>query len=271
MSDHTCPNCGQTILATDTVCWHCGWQLPRKSSRANPVLTQPAEVESEPYSLRNIMVYGGMTGLVIVLALWVMGSLGKRPLAVIADRTSLPAGWTAVTDANLTFTLNLPPGWSWQEAAEAGQDAFSQAIIQDDLLPAALAPFGRFDQQLQLLMLAANQTADQVDDLTGYLIIARDRRAQPLTLDDAKFLLEAYDDKIELLRTEYVDGVRGEPQADFLVRVIDDEGGTTLRCQQKIILQPQGNYLLAACSLPKTYTSLSTDLHDILASFQPLS
>lgn len=209
--------------------------------------------------------------LVILLGLWVMGDLGKRPLVVIAEQTDLPAGWKSVTDADLTFTLNIPSNWDWQEPEKVGGNELHQAVVEDDLRPSIMAPFGRFDQNLQLLMLAVNKPPGQTDDLTGYLIIARDIRPQPLTRDDAQFLLEAYDDNIKVLRTEYVDGVRGEPQADFLIRVVDDIGETALRCQQKVIIHPQGNYLLAACALPNIYTALSTGLHDILASFQPLS
>ncbi|MFQ5419787.1 MAG: hypothetical protein ACE5EY_05435, partial [Anaerolineae bacterium] len=97
MNDHSCPNCGQTILASDTICWHCGWQLPRKSSPATSTAPPMEESEAESYSLQTILAYVGMTVMVVVLAGWVMGSLGKRPLVVTDEQTTLPAGWTAVT------------------------------------------------------------------------------------------------------------------------------------------------------------------------------
>lgn len=229
------------------------------------------ESEAESYSLQTILAYVGMTVMVVVLAGWVMGNLGKWPLVVTAEQTTLPAGWTAVTDAGLTFTLNLPADWNWQEAGEDGENDLYQAIIEEPLRPSIMRPFGKFDQNLQLLLLAADSSSSQAKDLSGYLIIARDLRPQPLTRDDARFLLAEFDDTIELLRTEHVDGVRGELQADFLVRVVNDVGETALRCQQKVIIQTQGNFLLAACALPDIYPSLSTELHNILASFQPLS
>jgi len=272
VSDH-CPNCGQSILETDTVCWHCGWKLPRRTgAKIKPAPAHLDETDQQPYSLKLIAGYGVITGLVIVAALLVIAALGNRPRVITTEDTKLKPGWTAVTDRSISFTLNLPDGWVFQEPAGPQESLLlTDQIESDALMRATISPFGRFDSNLSLRLLAANGPIRESRP-NSFLIIVEDNRQKQLSLNEAVALLENSTPGLVILRTDVGESLRGEPQANFLVRVVGGNPPTSLlRCQQEFVRSDPASFILSACAAPSVYPALSTNLHDILASFQLLS
>jgi uncharacterized OB-fold protein len=73
-----CDNCNQTILPTDTVCWHCGKELtPAKIERKTkvPVTDSTRPETSEPISITAVSIFALITLLTILLLIVVTNAL----------------------------------------------------------------------------------------------------------------------------------------------------------------------------------------------------
>ena len=106
-----CPNCDQPVLATDITCWHCGYQLPKRTNArpaAAPVsvspsgqLGTPGEVTAKPteYDWRALAIYGLLTVAIVVGLGLVMRSLNRQPILVRSAGIDLNGEWVIVTDS----------------------------------------------------------------------------------------------------------------------------------------------------------------------------
>ncbi len=73
-----CDNCGQTVLPTDTVCWHCGQELQPGPSNAVEKPSKPnADGEKEAISLTAVSVFAFLTLITIILFILVTNALAN--------------------------------------------------------------------------------------------------------------------------------------------------------------------------------------------------
>ena len=277
MSD-ICPNCGKPILPTDTACWHCGYALPKRPKATSPAArvsrptaaTAAAEAEAPPddYDLRALAIYGLLT-LALLVALWlVMGALGRQP--VLVRSAALGDGaWAAVTDADLRYTLSLPPGWQWLDLAYRDQQALLEQVL--DHQPAigrALDPLGRAAGDVEILALAANSDDLTAEEPLAYVVVGRSvalRDVEPPTALAA--LAVSAEGGLSVSAPALDSHLAGQPQARF--DSYDGAAGTKCR---HLFLADSGvaGYLVAACAPQADYGTLRPALGDILDSFQLL-
>jgi hypothetical protein len=118
-----CENCGQTIMATDSQCWHCGKALsPNKPNAVRrPQLTTavPDDTQPPPPPIQTILLYVGLTAVTLLILIATTRAIGKAPLFLVSGSTTPLVGWQPITDSELQFTLNLPEAWQTVELNHA--------------------------------------------------------------------------------------------------------------------------------------------------------
>ena len=263
----TCENCGQPILDTDTVCWHCGWQLPRRKAPKSAARNAAAVAKQQPYPLSAVLVYGALTAAVIVATLLVMRSLGQRPLIIIHPETRLSAEWQPVTDENERFTLDLPSWWTWLDR-EQDQERFDALVAQNGRFQAALSPLGALADDTELHLIAY-EPAPEGESPPAFLVVAQSARLQQSSPEGAISLARQNAADLEILGTHLAQGLTGQAQSYLLLEIPGPWG--VLRCQQQFTPAQQVGFLVAACAPGNRFPRYNSDLQNILASFQPLS
>ncbi|MCA9934804.1 MAG: hypothetical protein H6662_12825 [Ardenticatenaceae bacterium] len=268
-----CENCGQPVLSTDTVCWHCGWKLATEVKAEPPPTEKPRKVlaaqptqanNAEPYQLTAIAVYGTLTLLLIVALLLVMRSLGRQPLVTVNADTRLGNRWIPVTGTDQSFTLDLPQGWAWLDVAD-GQ--FATTLAESVRWETAVYPLHAIAEDADLLLLAGSGDTVSADD--GFVVVARSQRLSVLTPEQAQQMVSQSGEEVEVVNTAVSTNLNRAPQAQFTLHLL--VSNESLRCQQLFVPQDDAAYLAAACAGDGRYPSLSSSFADILASFQPLN
>lgn len=272
----TCPNCGKPILPTDTACWHCGYALPRRPKAPSPVARVPRQTAAtaeagappEDYDLRALVIYGLLT-LGLLLALWlVMGALGRRPLLVRSAALG-DGGWVAVTDADLRYTLSLPPGWQWLDLAYRDQQTLLQPVLdQQPAIGRALDPLGRAAGDVEVLAVAVNGDDLTAEEPLAYVVIGRSAALRDVDPTAALAALAAMaEDGLSVSAPALDNHLAGQAQARF----DSYDGGAAAKCRHLFVADGGvAGYLVAACAPQADYGSLRPVLGDILDSFQLL-
>ncbi|MCP4424252.1 MAG: hypothetical protein GY803_07170 [Chloroflexi bacterium] len=279
---YQCKNCGQTTLETDTVCWHCGQSLSQRKEEPETAVSTEESTEERPFPLASFMAYSGLTVAIIIALFWVMGRLGSQPQVVQGIGPSLKPGWTAVTDRDRTFTLNLPAQWLRLDRYDSEQEAeFIEQARQNGQYQAALAPYDAMADDRQLLFLAVSdqsggETAPSTSDLRSplsagvspFIVIARSRQLSQFTPEEMLAALQDGPAGISLLRSNLTEGVNGNQQLlSILTMPYADHG---LRCQHFFFKEETESFLVVGCASEDTYHDFTNIFHDILVSFQPL-
>ena len=147
MSRH-CPNCDQRLLADEQVCWQCGAQLQPQTEPA-PVATVSGNARS--WRSDPLVIYGAITGFVILIALLLTGYLGRLPRSQVTVGNP-PEGWVVAGDPSRTFALFLPEDWFLHLEED---NALSTALGQHDFYRLALSPLVDYveDDEVTLLSL----------------------------------------------------------------------------------------------------------------------
>lgn len=72
-----CGHCNQTILPTDSVCWHCGNELKSQQAQEQPPEKRPGNVseERQPISITAVSVFALITLITIILFIVVTNAL----------------------------------------------------------------------------------------------------------------------------------------------------------------------------------------------------
>lgn len=273
-----CENCGNPVLATDTVCWHCGQQLPKKSQPKpspirrlrgfRPPSTRLADAEAavaQPYDLRAIAIYGLLTLLILLLLLLTMQSLGRRPLLVAGADLRLGADWTAVTDNELNYTLSLPSGWQWLDSTFRQQQALLDEVASTEpSIGWSFSPFAESAEDLELLAIAfLPQSPDSPEPMT-FVAIGRSRQLAALTPPQVLDLLA--EQPVTIVGTATVEPFPGQPQARF--GLLSDT--RQMQCRSLFTAATETAYLAAACAPQNSFGRIQRDLDSILNSFQLL-
>jgi hypothetical protein len=140
-----CPNCSQPVLGSDTICWHCGWQLPeRKTKKPEPETIRKAE-EQRPFPLSAVIIYTALTIAVIMATLLVMRSLGQKPLDAGGAEAQPGRGWVSATNQNQTFAK--PGSLLVARSQDLSQAPSEQTISRHRLVTQARMPTLRVGHQ----------------------------------------------------------------------------------------------------------------------------
>lgn len=270
---YQCENCGQPALETDTICWHCGHSLPRHRNKPEGKAADTAVSPSQPLSatlpLPRIAAYGGLTLVIIIALLWVMQTLGQQPQVVQSLGDTLPPGWTAVTDYNRQFTLNLPAQWTVLDRYEPQQEAaFIAELRQNDPYQTVLAPFDAAADDRQLLLLAQADQTEVETAVPAFILVTRSRQLNQLTPQQMTNLLQASPAEIDLQRANLEVSVNGREQITYITAMPYRD--QLLRCQQLFYNDDPDSYLIIGCVSKDGYSVYTNLFHDILVSFQPL-
>jgi hypothetical protein len=287
---YQCQNCGQPALETDTICWHCGQPLSRQKNETNPAATAVSPTPLPPLPMQSIAAYGGLTLLIIIALLWVMQALGRQPQVVQSLGSALKPGWTAVTDHNQTFTLNLPAPWQPLDRYDPEQEeAFIAALRQNSQYQAALAPYDTVADDRQLLLLAQADPAEmetpalRADAVSvvevavpAFVLVTRSQQISRLTPEQMTNFLETGPAGFDLQRANLEASVNGREQITYIAALPYEN--QTLHCQQLFYLRRNdsendddpNSYLIIGCVSQDGYSTYTNVFHDILVSFQPL-
>lgn len=266
----SCPNCDQMVLPTDTVCWHCGYQLPRQPGKSVPQSeNQVSTTTLEASSLSAVFVYGTVTALIIITFVLSIRSLSQHPLILLNPDTTINSGWTAVTDHRLRFTFDIPAAWQAFAKQNPQQQAdFETAIANDAQYIMAVSPFNRVISDIESLFIVIGEKPAQITAVSGFVLIARSETLGRLSLDEAVALAQGADAAVEILQTNIVRSFVGDERASLSLKI--PETRDTLICEQHIVQGIGESYLLAGCAPETRYQTYREPLEKILASFQLL-
>lgn len=270
-----CPNCDKPVLDTDIICWHCGYQLPKRqpakgegakqtgaAARAR-FLSPAGDAETAEVNLRMVAIYGLLT-LAVILALWlVMRSLSRQPILVRSAAFEL-GDWVSVTDFDLRYTLSLPSDWQWLDTAFRDQsDLLAEVAARQPYVGWALLPLGGAAGDMELLGLAVGTRVLETADPIPFVVIGRSEELSALSPADALARLTG----TTAVTEQAIDTrVAGQPQARFTVLDMPN----AYQCRHLFTPFKGEGYLLAACAPQGRFGTLQHDLADILDSFQLL-
>ena len=183
--------------------------------------------------------------------------------------SSLKPGWTAVTDDNQTFTLNLPAQWQRLDRYDPEQeDAFIAALRQNDQYQAALATYDAVANDRQLLLLDQAEPTETETAVPPFILVTRSQQISQLTPEQMTSFLEA---NLHVQRVNLEASVNGREQVTYITAQPYDD--LILRCQQlfyKSVDDDPDSYLITGCVSEDNYSTYTNIFHDILVSFQPL-
>lgn len=274
-NNRQCQNCGQSVLATDTVCWHCGQtladrpQLVLPDTGRKPVATSQATDEEgarPEYNLRALAIYGLVTGAVILALLLVMVSLGRRPLLVRGAGLTFASDWITVTDSQLQYTLSFPPGWQWLDVPHREQQAtLADLISRQGYIDRALSPLSGLVEDPEIVAVALNSATFQEAEPLPFVVIGRDPAMASTTPEQVIAWLEGQD--LTVTELEVDTHVPTQPQARY--DLLDDR--FDYHCRHLFSAdESAAGYLLAACAPQDQFGIIMRDLEQILNSFQLL-
>jgi hypothetical protein len=270
----SCPNCGKPVLEADTVCFHCGYPLPRRPKPGRPPATPPkrdrppadAAGEAE-IDLRALAVYSLLT-VAVIFGLWlVMRSLGRQPILVRSAGIDFDGNWVAVTDVDLRYTVSVPTAWQWLDVAFRDQDTLLEQVIdRHPYISRALRPLGDTAGDVEILGLAVG-TQDLEDSTPQpFVVIGQSGRLGEITPQAALDLLVGQ--SLPVAEAEIDTHLAGQPQARFTV----SDAEYAYQCRHLFVAGGSGEngYLVAACAPQTQFATLRRDFDDILDSFQLL-
>jgi hypothetical protein len=270
----SCPNCGKPVLDTDTICFHCGHPLPRRSKPDRPPATPPRrnrspadQVGEAEIDLRALTVYSLLT-VAVIFGLWlVMRSLSRQPILVRSAGIDFDGNWVAVTDVDLRYTMSVPAAWQWLDVAFRDQDELLEQVIdKHPYMGQALHPLGDAAGDVEILGLAVGTQALEDSTPQLFVVIGQSGRLGEVTPQTALDMLA--DQSLPVTEAEIDTHLAGQPQARFTV----NDAPEAYQCRHLFVAgdSAENSYLVAACAPQTQFATLRRDFDDILDSFQLL-
>lgn len=264
-----CEHCGQTVLAADSQCWHCGKPLS-KSKVASPkpqVLATAVPDDNPPMlSLGTLLLYAGLTAVTLLILIATTRAIDHAPLFQVNGSSTANIGWKPITDSQLRFTLNLPEAWQTVElddssrAANLWDSAPVQAVSQT---LAAMVADG------DLLLLGATDTAVFTDGAPVFVLVAQSKRLQQLTPNEIVALAQRQlPGSITIVEAYTSEEAQGGITGNLLLDI--EQGDKIWSCLEQFVPDSSSIYLVATCASFDQFKTHFTDFETILRSFQPL-
>lgn len=248
-----CSKCGQLVQVSDVVCWHCGVTLSEGTTAVSVKEAKPvsAEDDAPAFSARSVLFYATMTAVCLVILVGVSAVFRQHPLFAYDPTIRRPSGWTAVTNAQQQFTLNLPPTWLVIEPEEPGfENNFSsygrllpESVMQEmvQATPVNLLAISEANAIVMVIELLPNSQSERQSNILNspsVQIVQMDKNV----LGDEILIFE------EVLEAD----------------------GLPWRCATHLVDFDQNDYAVMSCSQEELFSELRDDFDLILTSFQPL-
>lgn len=263
-----CEHCGQTVMATDDQCWHCGKQLAtnktKSARRPHSQTAVPDDTISLP-SFYTILLYAGLTAVALLILIGTTRAIGQAPLFLV-NRKNLPqAGWQPITDSHLQFTLNLPKTW---HAIEMDRAPEALELRSSPPMQALGDTFAALVADTELLFLGTEDTAVFPDGTPVFVLVAHSQRLQQLAPNE--LTLYAQQQLPENVRLVDRPTATADDAALASILFNIEQGEQIWRCLEQFVPGNGGLYLVTTCTSFVQFPRYQTDFEAILDSFQPL-
>lgn len=264
-----CEHCGQTIMATDGQCWHCGKGVSGRKAKSvqqpHPATAVPEEAFTLP-SLNIILLYAGLTAVALIILVITTRAIGQAPLFTFGSVSPLETGWKAVTNSQQQFTLNLPENWHIFELARASE---APALKSSSPLQALNPQLNSLAADHALIFLGTEDAAVFADGSPVFVLIVYSQQLGQLTVQEAvNVAQQQLPENASLVEFETVEKDAREPRGFLLFNIAQDE--QIWRCQEQFVMDDGGMYVVAACTSFAQFPAHLSDFELILDSFQPL-
>ncbi|MCA9873940.1 MAG: hypothetical protein KC441_09800 [Anaerolineales bacterium] len=258
-----CENCGQSVLPTDTICWHCGWRLPTRPGDGAAALAVPEA--AQPFSLTAVAAYAGLTALIILLLLVVFRALGSYPVILLDPKAPIKPGWQPVTDQRQTFTLEIPPGWLWMEDDLNGR--LDKRLAASPPMIAALNPWSELVDDLVVRLMAEAADAD-AEQLPGFVLVAFSSQMAQVSPEQMTAVWTNRVTPEDLLSVAVQEDLRGQAKGTAVLAV--QAANEPWVCRQEGVTGDDGRYLVVGCAPLEQYEEHAREYEILLSSFQLL-
>ncbi len=264
-----CEHCGQTVMATDSQCWHCGRQLATRTIKPTRRVQTDTAVPADTLPLptfRTMLLYAALTAVALLILIATTRAIGQAPL-FLANSNNLPQpGWLAFTNDQQQYTLNLPESWQLVDMTRA---ANAPELRSSPPLQALDSTFAALVSDTQLLFLGAEDTAVFPSGTPAFVLVAHSQRLQQLTPEQlAAYTQQQLPENVTLVNIEM-------PEADTAVPIITllfniEQGEQIWRCLEHFVPGGEELYLVNTCTSFGQFPLHQSDFETILRSFQPL-
>lgn len=254
-----CENCGQGVQPTDAVCWQCGWKL-------SPTAADVAVAGERPLSVTAVLVYAALTVGIVVSLLLGFRALSRYPLVVLDPKAPIKPGWEFFTDQRQTFTLEIPPGWTWREDDLSGR--LTDWLADHPPVGASLYPWNELVDDLDILLVADNLEPETAEQVPGFVLVTRSYRLAQVTPEQ---MTAVWRDRVapENLRAVSVAAdLHGAAKGTAVLAI--SSGDDEWVCRQEGVAGRDGRYLIVACLPADLYEAHAPEHEILLSSFQLL-
>ncbi len=247
-----CKNCGQPVLATDAVCWHCNAKLSLPEPELANIAGESAQADDSPF-LFQIFFYAALMIITAVALLLVTRSLGSQPRLInnpAAEGTPL----VTLSAADGSFSIELPADWIWYfPQTDRGHGDGSAALAEDPRFQSALMPLGELAPDMQPVLLAQSESA--------ILSVAKSERLGRFTVDNivSSISSEAFPNS-RVLESGAASTRLGLETAAITL----EQRRPPLVCRQYFLRDPEIVYLASICGGLKQFEQ------NKLAAFEPI-
>ncbi len=266
-----CKNCDQTILPSDVVCWHCGYELAPIEMAAGEQPNEPPLFE-EPdipgVSLTAVSFYALLTLATILLLVLTTRALAQYPLIQIDPQAPVKPGWTMFVDHRGIFTLDLPPQWTWlEDEPGGGLSLLTTALAASPQFETALSPLGQYATDTEVRLLAQAEADADDDSLPGFVVVGESARLNRLSGREVQALLSLGAEKVTVNETAVSQDLDGNEMITAVTQF--SHAGQEWGCQQQVVGAHSSRFIVAVCQ-PGSFI-LDRAASNILSSFQLFS
>lgn len=264
-----CEHCGQAVVATDNLCWHCGKKLSHGRPQLDkqlPSATAVADDTAPMPSFTTILLYIGLTAIALLILITTTRIIGQAPLFFSSRNTIPQPGWQPITDSQLQFTLNLPNTWDTFEMDRAPE---APSLRSSPPLQAVEQTFAALAGDTEWLFLGTEDTAVLANGNPVFVLIARSQRLQQLApAEIIRYAQEQMPENVTFSPVTQSEASADAQTSNLLFNI--KQGEEIWRCLEQIGPGSKGVYFVVTCTSFAQFPRHQTDFYTILHSFQPL-
>lgn len=208
----------------------------------------------------RFLPYIFITILLFLLIWFLTDQLNRAPLLTINGDTRLASGWTAVSDSNNQFTLNIPKEWPLDEGIDESYVGVNTAVFETGTLFAETDP-----NMMPHLILYSEELIN--NEPASTLVVFRSQRLNGLNTEElAQFASENENQfrLVSLLERSW------QPSQ---VHFVTDNSNDTIRyvCEMRFAPGIEEASILVLCTNRGIYSSFRDEISIILNSFQEIN
>lgn len=267
-----CEHCGQTVMATDSQCWHCGRLLrpgkPGTPTKQPQLATAVPETNPPMPSLATILLYVGLTAVSLLILVATTRAIGQAPLFLFGSNTITPRDWRPITDRRLLFTLNVPETWQSIDLERASE---APALKSSPPISAVTDTFASLVADTELILLAAEDTAVFPTGSPVFVLIAQSQRLQQLSADEIiSYAHQQLPLNITIVEENTLPNPKNLQTQKGVLLIEIQQGERVWSCLEHFVPASHSTYLVVTCTSFAKFPAHLNDFEAILRSFQPL-